>query len=88
MSIKAKGDIMTFEQALQKAQNKQPKDYLCHGALDMGEFWAFSFHPKLDKDDWWGGGYDTVNKKTGELGTFNPPDDLELFAKAKRIKIK
>ena len=79
---------MTFEKAIKKAQVIYPKDYVCQSALDMGEFWAFFFSPPINKDEWYGGGYTTVNKNTGEIGSFIPPDNFELFSKAKRIEIK
>ena len=76
---------MTFEQALQKAHKKY-KEYECLSALDMGEFWAFHFDDKIELH--YGRGYITVNKTTGDLGDFNPVQNLELFNKAKRIDIK
>lgn len=81
---------MIFEQAQQKAYKIQPRHYVLQSALDMGEFWAFYFAPKVNNDDdiSYGLGYTTVNKNTGVLGTFYPYENLELFSKAKRIKIK
>ena len=81
---------MTVKQALKKASKIQPDDYIFQSALDMGEFWAFYFAPKLEDedDDIYGLGYTTVNKTTGDLGTFQPVLNLELFSKAKRIDIK
>lgn len=79
---------MTVEQALQKASKTQPADYELQGALDMGEFWAFYFAPKVEDDDEiYGLGYTTVNKDTGVLGTFQPYQDFKLFEKAKPIQI-
>lgn len=92
MSIKAKGDIMTFEQALQKAHTLKREGYVLGSILDMGEFWAFNFYDPtpIDADDisYPGEPFITINKHTGANGAFTPAHDFDLFFKAKRIEIK
>ena len=74
---------MNINQALQKAHTKV--DNLdCIGVLDMGEMWAFAFGKK---GEMCGGAYITVDKSNGELGTFNPIQNFELFRKSKRVAI-
>ena len=74
---------MDFNQALQIVSAKND-DLECVEALDMGEFWAFAFGKK---DEPMGGGYTTVSKNAGIIGSFNPTQDLKLFRKAKPIVI-
>lgn len=74
---------MSFKQALQSAYTKA-NGLECIEALDMGDFWAFAFGKK---NEMCGGGYVTVNKSDGELNTFNPIQNLELYRKAKPINI-
>jgi len=85
---------MTLYDAYLKARNKArlSGDTLLISCRDFGDFWGFGFMPPTyDPDvatDINGGGYDTVNKETGETGFFIPPMDLELFLKAKFIPIE
>ena len=90
MLAKTNGEVMTLEQAFQKAYKTQPNNYECQRVLDMGDVWAFYFSPpaKDFNDTIIGLCHITINKKTGALGTFQPVQNLKLFAKAKPIEIK
>ena len=72
---------MDFNQALQKAQ-AESNGGECTEALDLGEFWAFTFG---EKDKLRGGGYIAVDKKSGAVSIFLPTENLALFRKAKPI---
>jgi len=61
---------------------------------DYGDFWGFGFMspnyalnlpPEKAPN---GGGYITVDKKTGKIGFFIPPMDLDLFRNRKPIPLE
>jgi len=82
---------MTLHDAYIKAKDEAKKSGLTvfTACGDYGDFWGFRFWPNgfsLDKPS--GGGADiTVNKKTGNIGSFIPTMDLDLFDKRKPIPI-
>jgi hypothetical protein len=82
---------MTLQEAYIKA--KMSAEWLENAYLiackDYGDLWGFSFSP-YEPHIRVGGGYDvTVNKKTGELGKYNPfVDGFDLLDKAKAIPLK
>lgn len=55
--------------------------------LDFTDFFAFALTDKGKENEDFGGGYITVNKRTKELGSFSPTEDLDLFMKAKSVDI-
>jgi hypothetical protein len=86
---------MTLHEAYLKAKVKAEKMGLPHlvGCTDFGDFWGFRFssliYDENDEHTWvGGGGYETVNKQTGEIGNFVPLMDFDLFEKGKPIPIE
>ena len=77
---------MTVKEAAQVILREYP-DKSIVGCLDFPAFFAFALVDKGREGELFGGGYDTVNKADGTLGSFSPTDDLELFRKAKKIKL-
>ena len=55
--------------------------------MEFEDFYAFALKDKGSENELAGGGYDTVNKDTGEIGTFSPPQDFDAFFSAKHIDI-
>lgn len=51
--------------------------------LEFNNFFAFLFAE--NDEETVGGGYDTVDKRTGNVSTFNPTEDFDSFFKAKQI---
>ena len=54
--------------------------------LEFDSFFAFLFAE--NESDIVGGGYDTVDKNTGDVSTFNPTSDLDSFFKAEQVPIE
>jgi len=86
---------MTLQEAYIKASSvaKGKGHTLLTSCKDYGDFWGFGFKPPTFDIDASpekainGLGTTTVNKKTGEIGIFIPPMNLDLFKKAKSIPI-
>lgn len=80
---------MTLHEAYLKAKNDGAK--IGHTRLstcsDYGDFWGFVFVPDtIDVPD--GIGAITVNKKTGAIGYFIPPMNLDLWRKRKPVSLE
>jgi len=82
---------MTLQEAYIKAKmsDKEHENAYLLSCTDYGEFWGFAFSP-YPPDTVVGGGYDvTVNKKTGEMGEYNPFNDgFDLLNNAKDVSLK
>ena len=73
---------MTANQAY-KAIKERNKGAVCIECQDFGDFYGFVFVPKgTPKGEAIGGAYDTVDKKTGKISTYNPITNLALLDKA------
>ena len=55
--------------------------------LNFDDFWAF-LALESENENSVAGAYDTVSKLTGEIGTFNPTEDLQKFSKATSISVE
>jgi hypothetical protein len=79
---------MTLHEAYLKAKSEQEKDGLTRllACRDYGAFWGFYFTFPAKNPD--GIADITINKKTGAIGYFNPPMDLDLAKKAIPISIE
>jgi len=82
---------MTLQEAYMKAKMSAEglENAYLTACKDYGDLWGFSFSPYEPRIRV-GGGYDvTVNKKTGELGKYNPfVDGFDLLDKAKTVQLK
>jgi len=79
---------MTLHEAYLKARSdaKRRGETFLTSCKDYGDFWGFYFRPPTDEEiD--GIANVTVNKKTGMIGYFIPPMDMELFRNAKSVSI-
>jgi len=83
---------MTLQEAYVKARrsdNAYENAYLVE-CKDYGDLWGFAFSPiPYDPEDphtWVGGGYTTVDKKTGTIGGINAIASWEL--KGENIPLK
>ena len=77
---------MTVKEAHEIIKNKYP-DLVAIECLDCPKFYAFALANKGWNGEFLGGGYNTVNKTTGELGSLHPIHDFEAFLSAKEISI-
>ena len=68
-----------------KAKNNSDKELV--ECLEFDGFFAFAFAEKSKINETVGGGYDTVDKKSGQISVFNPTENLELFISAKKIPV-
>lgn len=71
-----------------KQEHEFPKLLSC---LDFGNFYLFSFAPLLmNTSDGYltGTTFDAVDKKTGKYFLYDISENMELYEKAKEIKIK
>lgn len=75
---------MTANDAYEVIKKANPKMSVVE-CLEFPEFYAFALVPKGKEGEPIGGGYDTVDKRTGELGAFNPIEDFGAFRAAKKI---
>ncbi len=58
----------------------------CASAVDFGDFWGFDFAPEgCKKSDLYGGGYDAIDKDTGERFGFSPTQNFSLFRSGKEV---
>ena len=55
--------------------------------LEFADFFAFALTDKGKEKELRGGGYNTVNKKTGIISTFNPIQNMSAYMAAKLIDI-
>jgi len=81
--------MITLHEAYLKAKSERAKKGFTRlvGCLDYGEFWGFMLvHPTNKVGD--GLSDITVNKKTGVIGYFIPPMDLDLAKRAVPIPIE
>ena len=76
---------MTVQDAYKKVKQLPGKMVLIE-CLDFGDAWGFAFAETYSEEDF-GGAYDLVDKNSGELSMFNPPDDFERYESAKSISI-
>jgi len=81
--------MITLHEAYLKAKNERAKKGFTrlNSCRDYGDFWGFMFIPPEKKA---GDGLSdiTVNKKTGTIGYFIPPMDLDLAKRAVPIPIE
>ena len=77
---------MMVQDAYKKVKQLPGKNVLIE-CLDFGNVWGFAF-AETSADEDFGGAYDLVDKNTGELSMFNPPDDFERYNSAKIIPIE
>lgn len=82
---------MNIKEAYEKVREKQsPSSRVCIQCLDLGNRWAFMFHSELISPiGLVGGGYDAINKKTGEI-TFisSSPRDMVKLMFGREVNIK
>lgn len=55
--------------------------------LEFEDFFAFFMVPRSYIDEGVVGAYDTVNKKSGLLGSFNPTENLSVYLSGKVIEL-
>jgi hypothetical protein len=78
--------MVDVKSAHDKIKRLPNRNYLVE-CCDFGKFWGFIFTEEDPKDESFGSGYDCVNKTTGEVFTFNPPDDFEVFTNGIMIPV-
>ena len=78
---------MNVIEAYKIAKQLPDRNYLIE-CTDFGEFFGFVFLSEPPSEDGFSGVYDAVNKATGEVFLFNPPDDFEIFDKGIQISIE
>lgn len=77
---------MTVQKAYEIVKQINPR-MVAVECLEFPDFYAFALVEKEFEKELSGGGYNTVNKITGEVGVFNPTQDFESFFEAKSINI-
>ena len=77
---------MTAKKAYEIIKTKYP-DLVVIECMEFPEFYAFALTEKGKEDELVSGGYNTVNKTTGEMGGINPIHNFEAFSTAKEIPI-
>ena len=78
---------MTVNEAARIIMTEYPDKAIVE-CLDFPAFFAFALVDKGREGELFGGGYDTVNKLDGTVGSFSPTDDLELFHRARKVKLR
>lgn len=76
---------MKVQDAYKSVEKLKPECKLLE-CLEFDDFYAFFMVPKSYTEDDIAGAYDTVNKKTGLLGTFNPTENLDLYMSGKVVE--
>ena len=77
---------MTIQKAYETIKHNYP-DKVVVECLEFADFFAFALTDKGVENESAGGGYDTINKTSGAIGTFSPVQDLEAFIAAKQIDV-
>ena len=77
---------MTVQEAYEIVKIKYP-DMVVIECLDFPVFYAFAFTEKGKEHEAMGGGYITINKDSGKIGSFSPPQDFEAFFAAQSIPV-
>ena len=77
---------MTAKEAAEILKSKY-KDKSIVECLVFADFFAFAMTDKGKEAEDRAGGYDTVNKKTGIISTFNPIEDMSAYMSAVLIDI-
>lgn len=77
---------MTAQKAYEIIKKEQPEMVVIE-CLAFSDFYAFGLVEKGKENEISGGGYSTVNKNSGEIGEFSPPQDFEAFFAAKAIDV-
>jgi hypothetical protein len=77
---------MTVQEAYANIKSNNP-DKIVVECLEFDDFYAFALKDKGTENEDAGGGYDTINKATGNMGTFIPVQDFDAFFAAKQIDI-
>lgn len=75
-----------MREAYEKIKSDNP-DKVVVECLEFADFYAFALADKGSEDETAGGGYDTINKTTGENGTFSPVQDFDAFFAAKTVDL-
>ena len=83
--VRIEGKDMDAREAYKTIKEKHENEKLLE-CLEFDGFFAFLFAET--ESDMVGGGYDTVDKNTGEISTFNPTTDLDSFFKAEQVPIE
>lgn len=78
---------MTVQEAYEIIKKNNP-GMIAIECLSFVDFYAFGLTEKGRENELIGGGYDTVDKTTGELGSFNPVQNFDAFFTAKKIPVK
>ena len=77
---------MTAKEASQILKSKY-KDMSIVEYLNFVDFFAFALIANGKETESFAGGYDTVDKKTGSISTFNPTEDMASYMSADSIDI-
>lgn len=77
---------MTANDAYEIIKKKYPK-FSVVSCLEFPGFYAFALVPKGKEGEPIGGGYHTIDKRSGKQGAFNPIEDFDAFRAAKRIHL-
>lgn len=78
---------MTIQKAYETIKHNYP-DKVVVECLEFADFFAFALTDKGAENESAGGGYNIINKDSGEIGTFSPVQDLEAFFAAKRLDVR
>ena len=80
---------MDIKEAYLIVKKDHGKDFLLE-CVDVGDRWAFFFHhEKINRDEIMGGGYDAVDKHTGDvsdIGT-DPNSMFDIIHPGKQVRI-
>jgi hypothetical protein len=79
---------MTIKKAYKKARKLPGRNYIVN-CIETSDLWAFQFaeEPLEPGDFLIGGGYDCINKKTGELSCIPIPWGLDALEGGNKIDI-
>lgn len=87
MLVKIGDDCMEVREAYNIMKSEYPNKKLIE-CLEFDDFFAFCLVDRTVQDgDLIGGAYDTVDRKTGGISSFNPIQNLAAFMEAKIIDI-
>jgi hypothetical protein len=79
-------DVIDVKKAYKQIKELPNRNHLVE-CCDFGGFWGFIFTEKDPGGEAFASRYDCVNKVTGEVFNFNPPDDFELFSKGVMLPV-
>jgi hypothetical protein len=79
--------MVDAKSAYDKIKRMSKRNHLVE-CCDFGKFWGFIFTEEDPKNEPFASGYDCVDKTTGEVFTFNPPDDFAVFDSGVMISVE